>query len=42
VRAASASLATIPGVTEAHLKSSPSWFGRTPLLGWRIAIRIVG
>jgi hypothetical protein len=42
VRAASASLATIPGVTEAHLKSGPSWFGRTPLLGWRIAIRTVG
>ena len=30
---------TLPGVTHAEITSWPGWLGRTPLLGWRIAVR---
>ena len=38
---ARAHLSGLPGVTQADVRAWPGWLGRTPLLGWRIAVRKV-
>jgi len=32
----------LPGMTHAEVKASPTWFGRTPLLGLRVGVRTAG
>jgi hypothetical protein len=36
---ANAYVQSLPGVTQASVRAWPGWFGRTPLLGWRIGVR---
>jgi len=37
---AQAYLSAVPGVTRADVQAWPAWLGRTPLLGWRVSVRV--